>query len=158
MFQNKQVLKISHRLSRVDIWENKNFWNSTKFWRFEAFFSSCLNFEGSQFQEKCNFWICKNSEKNFDSGICMFDVVKCHLTIWTDLKREFLKSISDLSSLIAKEFSLPMLRLWLGLFMFKKCSKSMQPGHKSGYYLILLACQQFTWSPNSNFRSDLITL
>ena len=62
MFQNKQVLKISQR---VEIWENKNFWNSTKFWRFEAFFSSCLNFEGSQFQEKCNFWNLLKLEEEF---------------------------------------------------------------------------------------------
>ena len=51
---------------------------------------SYLNFlKVHSFKKNVIFQFCKNLKKNFDSGICMFDVVKCHLSIWTDFKREY---------------------------------------------------------------------
>ena len=46
-------------------------------------------FKVHSFKKNVIFQFCKNLKKNFDSGICMFDVVKCHLSFWTDFKREY---------------------------------------------------------------------
>ena len=56
----------------------------------------------------------------------MFDVAKCHLSLKTDFQLEFSKSIRDLSSLIAKEFSLLMFKIVVRVIYVRenfKCSK-----------------------------------
>ena len=85
-----------------------------------------IHFWTLNFKKNVIFQYCKNSKKNFDCGICMFDVAKCHLSLKTDFQLEFSKSIRDLSSLIAKEFSLLMFKIVVRVIYVRenfKCSK-----------------------------------
>ena len=75
----------------------------------------------------------------------MFDVAKCHLSLKTDFQLEFSKSIRDLSSLIAKEFSLLMFKIVVRvIYVRENVQKSIQSGHENANYLILDTSQQFT--------------